>query len=207
MRAAAAPFTAPRAPRRGYSRFVGLMRWLLPALALALVILIGAWPQLAGTIAVPSLGVPIGEPMVMSAPRYVGRTHDAQPFTVEARSARLDPAAPDRITLETMRAGVTTATGRDLALSAADAVYDRSRQELRLGGGVALESADGYRFSAESARVDLARGRVVGTTPIDGAGPTGTIRADRFEFARGGDQLRFAGRVRVVLTPQAEATP
>ena len=205
MSAAAAP--GPRAPRRGYSRFVGLMRWLLPALALALVVLIGAWPQLMGTIAVPSLGVPIGEPMVMSAPRYVGRTRDAQPFTVEAQSARLDPAQPDRITLEAMRAGVTTTTGRDLALSAADAVYDRSRQELRLGGGVALESADGYRFSAAAADVDLAGGRVVGTTPIDGTGPTGTIRADRFEFARGGDQLRFAGRVKVVLAPPAGTAP
>jgi lipopolysaccharide export system protein LptC len=204
MSPAAAPIAAPR---RGYSRFVGQMRWLLPALALALVVLIGAWPQLVGSIAVPSLGVPIGEPMVMSEPRYVGRTRDAQPFTVEAQAARLDPAAPDRITLESMRAGVTTASGRDLALSAADAVYDRSRQELRLDGGVALESTDGYRFSAESAQVDLAQGRVVGKTPIDGAGPTGTIRADRFEFARGGDQLRFSGRVRVVLPPPAETTP
>lgn len=206
MRAAGAP-GGPRAPRRGYSRFVGLMRWLLPSLALALVVLIGAWPQLVGTIAVPGLQAPLGEPMVMSEPRYVGRTRDAQPFTVEAQSARLDPAAPDRITLESMRAGVVTTTGRDLALSAADAVYDKSRQELRLDGGVALESADGYRFSARSAHVDLARGRVVGTTPIDGAGPTGTIRADRFEFAQGGDKLRFSGRVKVVLPPAAEIAP
>ena len=65
-------------------------------------------------------------------------------------------------------------------------------------------TSDGYRFETETARVSLKHGWVRGKTPIAGAGPAGTLSADRFEIRDGGDVLHFEGRVRVTLPPQAE---
>jgi hypothetical protein len=45
---------------------------------------------------------------------------------------------------------------------------------------------------------------VVGSEPIVGAGPSGTLSADRFEFEDGGQILRFEGRVRVTLQSRSE---
>jgi lipopolysaccharide export system protein LptC len=66
-------------------------------------------------------------------------------------------------------------------------------------------TSSGYRFVTPSARVSLAQGRVQGWEPIEGAGPTGRLWADRFEITDAGDVLRFNGRVKVTMLPQAES--
>jgi lipopolysaccharide export system protein LptC len=70
-----------------------------------------------------------------------------------------------------------------------------------LSGGIELTTSDGYRFETQSASLNLDRGHVLGGKPIAGAGPAGTLSAQRFEFESGGEVLRFNGRVRVTWQP------
>ena len=42
----------------------------------------------------------------------------------------------------------------------------------------------------------------IGDRPVSGAGPAGTLAADRFEIRDGGDVLRFEGRVKVTVQPE-----
>jgi lipopolysaccharide export system protein LptC len=120
---------------------------------------------------------------------------------VQAAAAEIDPAAPDRIQLDTLAATVETAE-RALDLAAPSGVYHRASEKLDLGGGIELLTSDGYRFETESARVLLQDGRIVGRQPIAGSGPAGTLAADQFEIRSGGEVMRFEGRVKVMLQTQ-----
>lgn len=206
---------APPAPRLGgrrirrasrYSRFVGLMRFVLPATALVLVALLMLWPRLMGGGLIAPMFVDASkqlEQMQMRQPRYVGQTSEGRPFTVRAETAETTPTAPDRIQLDRLVAQVDTQR-RELELAALSGVYRRDDQELDLAGGIEVLTSDGYRLETESARVLLEHGRVIGQRPITGTGPAGELSANRFEIRNGGEVLRFEGRVKVTLPQQAD---
>jgi lipopolysaccharide export system protein LptC len=194
----------PARRRSRYSRFVGFMRFLLPATALVLTALLVLWPHLmggSGSLIMPMFVEGASQAldaMQMERPRYAGRTKEGRPYTVQAVAAEIDPGAPDRIQLDQLAANVDT-TRRGLELAAPSGVYHRVQEELDLAGGIELLTSDGYRFETETARVLLQDGRVVGRQPIAGSGPAGTLEADQFEIRSGGEVMRFEGRVKVML--------
>ena len=198
-----------RAPR-AYPRVVRVLRYALPAMAALMIAVVVAWPQLigggAGLIA-PMLGpdqLDGADVMRMNNPRYVGRTSEAEPIGVSAASAYSDPAQPDRIHLERVAAEIARAGKRDVQLLARAGIYDRQAEDVDLSGGVELTTSDGYRFETPSVFLNLDGGQALGSEPIAGAGPSGTISAERFEFEDGGERLRFMGRVRVTLHPRSD---
>jgi lipopolysaccharide export system protein LptC len=191
-------------------RTVGVLRLALPAAALLLIALVIAWPQITGRGA--GLIVPMFAPgemdgadaMRMHRPRYVGQTKNDEPFELTAASASLDPLSPSRVYLDQLAAEIDARGERDFRLQAVSGIYDRDRARLDLSNGIEVTTSDGYRFVTPSASVNLERGRVVGKEPIAGAGPSGTLSADRFEFEDGGQILRFQDRVKVVLQPRPD---
>lgn len=197
-------------PRRASTRVVRVLRYVLPAIALLLIGLVVAWPQLMGNgggLIVPMLApgqMDGADVMRMHHPRYVGRTSSAEPFEVTAASAHLDPIQPNRIYLDQLAADIATSGTRQVRLVAVSGIYDRDAEDVNLSGGIELTTSDGYRFETPSALLKLDRGRVIGEEPIAGTGPSGTIAAQRFEFRDGGEVLRFNGRVRVTLHPRSD---
>jgi lipopolysaccharide export system protein LptC len=208
---------SPPRDRRGWrragrhSRFVDVMRYLLPATAALLVGLVVAWPYVMGDgegLIVPLYDnerIEAADPMRMQAPRYVGRGGDDRPYEVRARSAVLDPGAPDRIELDELQADVV-ARLRELHVEALIGVYHRDERKLDLSGGIDMISSDGYRLRTDSALVDLATGGLVSETPVWADGPAGSMSAERFEIEEGGDVMRFHDNVRVQFrtVPRAE---
>ena len=189
---------------------VRVLRYALPAVAALMIGLVVAWPQLigggAGLIA-PKLApdqLDGADVMRMNNPRYVGRTSDAEPIGVSAQSAYVDPVEPDRIHLERVAAEIARAGETDIHLLAGAGIYDREAEDVDLSGGVELTTSDGYRFETPSVFLNLKRGQARGREPIAGAGPSGTITAQRFEFQDGGQRLRFMGQVRVTLQPRSD---
>lgn len=203
----ARPATSRR--RRARSRTIDVLRVLLPAVALILVALAVAWPQIMrGTV---GIAVPIfatgddGETdrLRMASPRYVGQTKRSRPYELTAASASLDPLEANIIHLDRPAADLALGEAGDVHLNAVAGTYDRDADKLLLDGGIEVVTSSGYRFATPSARVNLAQGQVRGWQPIEGAGPTGKLSADRFEIKEAGDILRFEGRVKVTLLPPA----
>jgi lipopolysaccharide export system protein LptC len=199
---------ASRRPRRR-SRLLDVLRILLPVLALILVGLVLAWPQIMpgpANITVPTF-VPgdADQPdrLRMDSPRYAGQTGRERPYEVTARSASLDPLEADIVHLDRPAADVALGEDGDVHLEAQSGTYHRDTEKLMLDGGIEVVTSTGYRFVTPSARVDLAQGRVRGWRPIEGAGPAGTLSADRFEITDAGEVLRFDGRVKVTVLPPA----
>ena len=203
-----------RRPRRR-SRLLGVLRVVLPLLALALIGLVLAWPQLmrdSGGIGVPTLVPGDGDQpdrLRMDSPRYVGKTRSDRPYEVTARAASFDPLRASIVHLDQPAADIALGDDGDVRLMAESGTYDRDTGRLLLDGGIEVVTSSGFRFVTPSARVNLGQGQIRGWQPIEGEGPAGRLSANRFEIQDAGDVLRFDGRVRVTVLPPAgrEAPP
>jgi lipopolysaccharide export system protein LptC len=194
-----------------YSRFVRTMRVALPLGALALFVLLLAWPRLHG----PESDVirPVADAVDLERdgrvrldhPRYVGEGSGSRGFRVEAEAARVDPVSPRRIELEHMRAELPARDDRDVAVEAGRAIYDREDGILDLEGGIDVVTEDGYRLRTEAAKIAIGAGLLRTLSPVTGSGPRGELVADRLEVSESGNVLRFSGNVRARLPVAAGA--
>lgn len=192
-----------------HSRRVDRLRFILPVMALLMLIMVVAWPWLNGGyhgFIMPVFNQAMGrdaDSMRMHKPRYVGQTRKQEPYEVTASSAYLDPAKPERIQLDQLTAVVERADDETVRLRADEGLYHRDLGTLDLKGDLELHFGERYTFNTSEAKVNFGEGQVTGSTPVTGEGPLGTLAADRFVISEGGQSLKFDGRVRVVYQPQA----
>jgi len=208
-RRVAAPSRRRRAsasPR--YTRFVGMMKLLLPMLALALIVAVIAWP----TAFERSTGIPLSfsalkqdeaDKLTMLNPRYLGTDRDNQPFVITAEAAEQDPVDQRQVTLTALQADLTARDGSWFTLLAGNGIYHQGHQYLLLEGPIEIFSDAGYEFRTEAAEIDLVGGAAQSLAPVHGQGPFGTLTADRMEAEERGQRLFFRGNVRLVIRPQA----
>lgn len=188
-----------------YSRFVGVMKLILPLVALGLLAIAIAWPRLYSEDDrfVPSFRdvTAVDDDLHMINPRYSGTDAKDRPFTITAARAVQDVDTPAQVRLDQIEAALDLIEGGELRLTAAEGIYDADAAQLDLGGGISVYSERGYELHAREAHADLEAGALVGEGPIHGQGPTGQLDADRLEVFDRGARLLFTGNVRVRLVP------
>jgi lipopolysaccharide export system protein LptC len=203
---AAQPGTAEPGAALGnrHSRRVALLKRLLPAIGLALLLLIAVWPRLAPLwermrLVFPAIDLREARELRMINPRYSGADRLGRPFVVTAAVGRQVPDRQDLVSLETPRADMKTHSGTDIVVTAATGIYQSQAQLLDLFGQVTLVHQNGTRFVTDSARVDVANNTAEGSDPVAGAGPSGDIKADGFRILDRGDTIIFTGRSDMLL--------
>ncbi len=189
-----------------YTRFVGLMKFLLPVAAAALVVLVVVWPEAYDRdsgfrIGYTSVGPSGAEAPGMVNARYVGTDRQDRPYVVTAETATAEPDNPDRIRLVALQADITLDDGRWVTVIADAGIYDRAAQTLGLGDAVSLYSDDGFELHAGSAIVDLKSGTASSAAPVRAQGPLGVLSAASFRIAEGGRFFHFVGAVKVTIDP------
>lgn len=185
------------------SRFVGAMRIALPLLALVLIALLIAWPQVyrrndGFRLAFSTIEVEDGA-LTMTKARYRGTDHKDQPFLVSADTATQDPSDPKRITLDRISADMTMRDGTWLALNANAGDYHQGEQVLTLQGDISVFTDRGYELHGISARVDLAAGTLASDDKVWGQGPFGLLRSNGMRVDGNGNRVRFINGVQVTL--------
>ena len=195
--------------RNHYSLFVTSMKFLLPALATALVLLVIAWPQL-----IPderNLGLDFSKiareqakTLNMLNAHYSGVDENNQPFNVTADMATQAPGNKDVIELQHPEANIKTTGGEVVALSARIGHYDREVETLDLNGTVHLTHDKGFEITTESATVDLKDGSAAGDDAVSGQGPAGELQSEGFRLREKGQIIIFTGKSRMLIYPDAE---
>lgn len=190
-----------------YSRFVGMMKLVLPLSALALVAMVVAWPYLGADndgipLSFASVGVGLDETVFMTNARYIGADDKGQPYTLTADLAAQDEDDPDIIQLTRPQADILLNEGSWLALTADSGTLLRDTETLTLEGAINIFSDQGYEFRTESALIDLGASLAHGTVPVEAQGPFGTLNADSFRVLDRGRIIFFEGNVRMTLYPQ-----
>jgi len=188
-----------------WSRFVGWMKFGLPAAALAIGVLAVTWPEL--TRDSRSLPIPVTEPrpgeddsLRMANPRYTGADEGNRPYTITADTATIDRVDRRRVNLSRLHADITLEQDRWISLIAASGVYQQDRNQLTLGGPIEVYSDQGYEMHARSARVDMQAGVAESDEPVNGHGPLGSLSANSFRVDRRDGLLRFDGGVKLTIT-------
>lgn len=189
-----------------YTRFVGMMKLVLPVTAGILMIMVVVWPQFRELPTGFRLGpaeIKIDESggqNVVNA-RFTGTDSRNQPFTVTASALAQESTSSDTATLKNPKADVALQGGAWVVISAPRGSYRRKAQLLELDGGVTLFHDGGYEMRTGSATFRLAQGEAHGDDPVTGHGPLGLLNASGFRILDGGARILFTGKARLVIYP------
>lgn len=190
---------------RRYSRFVRLMKLILPSVAVVVLGLVMAWPNILSQAERLSVGLTRldpgdANPRSLINPRYHGVDTDDQPYTLVAAAAVERADDPGRVDLEQPQGDIQLNEGRWLAVRGNQGVYSRDDRTLDLSGDVMLYRDDGFEFHTQAAHVDLGQTRAHGSEPVQGAGPGATIESVGFRLLDGGRVVVFTGEAHLILT-------
>jgi len=205
-------YLTPRARARQpkwYSRFVQMMKFLLPAVAVLLIVLILVWPYLKTEdirfrISFAALTADQTEDPSMVNPRYLGIDKDNQSFSITADLARNLGQGSMSVELEMPKADITLEDGSWIVVTAENGVFKRTEKTLNLIGAVNLYHDSGYEFRTSKVHIDLDRGLADGDAPIQGQGPFGDLQAEGFRLIDKGRTIIFTGKSKLVLYPGLE---
>lgn len=193
--------------RGRYTRFVGLMRWLLAFGAVGLAAAMVIWPyfspRTSGRPVEFTKGIQIsndGRPTMTNA-RYLATDAKGQPYTITAKRAYQQTGNTNVVFMEHIEGDITLNSGSWLSISADRGKFDQAKQLLTLESNVALYSDAGYEMHTQQARINLAAGTAQGDMHVQGQGPTGLLDASGFRIADNGNSIDFTGPVHMTVYP------
>lgn len=195
----------PRAFDARRSRFVNLMKLVLPLVAGALVAVVIVWPQLRDNretfrLGTAELSVTAGAGQEMTRARFQGIDNRGRPFSVTSTTVS-QPGGAAVAELAQPKADIALNGDDWVAVSAETGRFDRDSKVLWLGGGVDLFHDSGYELHTASVSLDFTQGTAAGDEPVTGHGPFGEIEAAGLRVYDGGNRVVFPGKARLVLHP------
>jgi lipopolysaccharide export system protein LptC len=199
---------APRIRSRASTRVVKILKYLLPATAIALVSLVVLWSHLRPSVDRFRLGSAIlrdfgDDEHAMIRARYVGVDRKGQPFSITAETVSYIDPDGTKMQLETPEADITLNGGAWVALTADSGLYDRDGGSLELTGAVNMFHDGGYQFRTTEAIIDLDAGTASGSKPVEAQGPFGQLSAEGFKVIDEGRTVLFEGKAKMRVYPGA----
>jgi len=198
----------PRRRRSGFarSRIVSTMKYLLPGLAFAMLVLVAVWPRLAPEedsfrIDLAAVGPTGGaKPQVLN-PRLQGMDSEKRPFqiTADLGSRTKTDTGSETYDLTNPKADIVLTDGSWIALNADNGLFESDANILHLSGNVNLFNDEGYEFQTAAARVNLETSTASGDEPIDGQGPFGILQASGFRVLDSGERILFIGPAKMTV--------
>lgn len=201
-----------RLPGNRYSRRVALLKLALPAIGVALLLLVVVWPRVAplfDRFRLAAIDLREARELRMINPRYAGTDRDGHPFVVTAAVGRQVPQRDDLMSLDQPVAHLQSHSGAKIVVTADSGVYQTQTQFLDLFGKVTVSHENGSTFVTTDARLDSQNGAAEGHNPVEGHGPQGDITGQNFRILDKGDIVIFGGRANLLLkgTRQETAAP
>jgi lipopolysaccharide export system protein LptC len=182
-----------------YSRRVAFLKRALPAIGVALLLLVAGWTRLAPLLEsvrlrFPAIDLREARELRMVNPRYSGLDRYNRPYVVTAAVGRQVPDRNDVMALERPKAVFTVHGGASVVLTAATGIYQSQAQFLDLFGNVNLVHENGTRFVTQRAHLNLSDNSAEGHDPVEGHGPSGDITGEGFRTLSKGETITFTGK-------------
>ena len=189
----------------GYSRFVRIMKVMLPLIALSLIVLVIVYSTMrrdSGNVAITATILDdLSNDRQVVNPKLSGTDGRGQPFTVTSKSATPAPGKSRSMMFDSVVADVTMQDKSWIQIDARKGLLDGEAKTLDLSGTINIFTDKGYECHTDSARYDFGLGLLKGTKPINCQGPLGLITGQRFEGLRDPGILRFTGGVSTTYIP------
>jgi lipopolysaccharide export system protein LptC len=183
---------------RRRARVIRALRILLPTLIAAIILALAGMVVWNAIMAEPALIGSADQPIRLVNPRFVGRDDKGRAFVLTANTATRDQKDYQKVYLD-KPALILDEEGPDpLKITAASGVYHEASRKLEVSGGVKLSGAQAA-FETAASLFDTKTGELVGSGPIQGAGPLGDITAKSYGVYEKGGRMVFKGGVHTRL--------
>jgi lipopolysaccharide export system protein LptC len=189
----------PRGKARAHSRFVRVLRWLLP------VIMVGIIAVLVGLVVAHSIRRQDAAhrdaetPIEMVNPHFFGRDSQGRPYTLGAKQAARDEQSLQRVLLVFPWVKLYTSEPQPSTLTADTGVYHEDSRMLYLKGHVHAENARSSNFATDQAVVNTRTGMVTSPTALSSQTQAGNLQSNSFDVFNKGDRVVFKGGVHARL--------
>jgi lipopolysaccharide export system protein LptC len=193
------------ATAQGHSRRVRRLKVVLPLLGVALGVGFFAYSFMSApfSIDLDMTGAVISDgKLVMTEPKLDGFTKDDLPYSMSAARALQNLDATGLIELQGMKARLPVEDGKFASFAAERGHYDRDKNTLDISSPIAVSTTDGMAASLKSAFVDLGKGDLRTTEPVDITLKGAKITADSMTILENGKLLLFERRVRLRIEPE-----
>ena len=182
-----------KASSAGYTRFVGVLRWVLPTLIVIAMAVLILWPRWGDNTL--SLTVENNVPNLMIEKLNLsGLDSKNQPYTLTADRALQAANTKNLVDLQKPKGELALEDGTWLAGHADYGRLDQSSKKLWLGGNVELFHDKGYRFSSSEMNVDMTQSAAWGEQPVVIQGGFGEIHGEGFRLLEGGKIMVITGK-------------
>ncbi|HEY3798239.1 MAG TPA: LPS export ABC transporter periplasmic protein LptC [Caulobacteraceae bacterium] len=201
--AGARPVSAPSELRRrvrGHTRLVHALRWLLPALMLGILVLLGAYVVADALRTAHERPRDTPTQIRMVNPHFLGRDDQGRAFNLTAHQAFRDDIDPQRVVLVAPVLMMDVDLPHPKTVSADKGVFDEDTRMLRLTGHVHIDDSQASTVNTAEAVIDTRAGTVNGAAPIEGAGPKGSIQARSYQASQKTGVVVFKGGVHARLS-------
>ena len=190
---------------KGYSRFVKLMRFGLPFIALALMVVVITWPEMDDKIVVvqkeeliPESVNDIGENELLN-PRFETTDNQNQPVNITAARALQNQENPNLVRLEIPNADLQMSNGARLNINAVEGTYEQESEKLFLQNNVRILHESGYELQAQELRVDMKTQQAFSDKDVRIDGPDAVIEATGLDGNMDEGVLVFKGPAKLTL--------
>lgn len=190
-----------------YSRFVAVMRRLLPIGAVALVASVIAYSLLPRHqdryVAMQQSGN-VARDLTMTKMSFTGTDEKGNPYKVTAAEVIQSPDWKNdhRAELRDIDADMQFEGQSWISASAKRGFFNADAGTLRLEGGISVFTDNGYELHTQTADANVKTNVLEGDDKIRGHGPLGQFSADSFHFDRIKKELKLSGHVHMRLYPQ-----
>ena len=193
---------------RRHSRFVRRMRVLLPVAGTLAVVIFAVATQFSLPtdldISVARLSVTRNS-IIMENPHLTGFDAKNREYTVSADRAVQALSAPDEVRLEDITALVKVEGQGSANVTAETGDYDNAAGTLKLFGGIAVDSSEGYTLRLEDADIDLKSGTMSSSNPVAVTYGDSRTTGEKISVSGGGHVIVLEEGVRTTLMPPKRA--
>ena len=192
----------------GYTRFVKWMRFVLPLIAMGLMVIVVTWPEMEDKVVVipkesliPSDESEIGQTELLN-PNFETTDKNMNPVNVTAQRALQNQENSDIVKLDGPVADMKMKNGSNVHIEAIKGTYEQEAEKLFLQEDVRIKHESGYELFAEELRVDMKTREAFSDKNVQVQGPEARIDATGLEGNVDDGLLIFKGPAKLTLTPK-----
>ncbi|SNY91777.1 lipopolysaccharide export system protein LptC [Cohaesibacter sp. ES.047] len=184
-----------------HTQRVRLLKWGAPLLALGIIAGFVTWvaqqkpPPPPEDLAVQQEAFK-QEELIMQNPKLNGFSQ-GRAYEVVAARAIQNVTQPDVINLEDISARITDDKQQWVTLTSTKGQFNQTSEHLELDGAVDVKSSLGYGLKTEAVEVEMTKGYMKTTAPVDIQSKDIKLSATTLEAIDNGEVFRFTGNVRL----------
>jgi len=189
-----------------HSRRVRVLKLALPLIAGAIAVGFPVYSYMAAppTVAVQADGSAFSDgKLVMSNPKLDGLTKENLPYSLNALRAVQSVDKEGIVELEGIDAKLPISADNVATVGASHGIYDRDKNTLDLDKEITVSTTDGMVAKLKSAFLDMGKGTMTTSQPVDITRQGSRITADSMTVEQNGKVLIFENRVRLNIDPAA----